>query len=108
MIVLPPGVIRREVDKRSPESWRQAILDPTFILANRNQLLGSGPTDRAAHRLHPVREAVLCEEKEVVNFECVVAGIRAPWSEFNVLGKRGLSADRARGNIPGRGQRRSI
>src|SRR5260370_1310709 len=80
----------------------------TLILAHRNELLRASPSDRTAHRLYPLREAILCEEKEVVDFERIVAHIRAAGREFSVVGKRNTSADRTLRCIPRRSKRRAI
>src|SRR5689334_7908882 len=97
-----------EVNGRSPEGWRQAILNAALILTHGNELLRSTLPNRVPHGACPLGERFLRKQEIVMDTERVCTRIHASGIKLCFCRKRNQSADRIGRHIPQRSEPAAI
>ena len=100
IIVLPPGMIRSEVDEFSPVRGRKTVLNAAFILAHGDELQGTSRAHRVSQASYPIGKYVLREDEEVVYLKRIASNVGTALGKFDVLGKGNRPLHFADGKIP--------
>src|SRR5215475_7015732 len=97
-------MISRKVDMLAPVCGRKTVLNPALILADGDELLGPGRSDRLFHGANPAGKDFLREQIEVVNFQGVAADVSSAQRKLDFFRKRYRSLHGADGKVPGGSQ----